>query len=263
MLCVARVRQALYRTRAKLHAELGRAPHVGELADALELPPADLSKLLDAASAADHVDSLDRNHAPMGGAIRVMAEDVRRQEKAAAGAAPVSRLSGAGAAGAAGGGKYKSAARAKSHTPFRAKTSAAWSYLDTLSCPAAAAKSDEASRDELNAALKRAIERTCSPKEQQVLALRFGLDGRSPRSAREVAASVATTTGYVRNLECRAIRKLRHPSALRSLRAYREGGCDDDDDDALDDPPAETKKRGRPKGSKTKPTADGAPAASR
>jgi RNA polymerase primary sigma factor len=59
------------------------------------------------------------------------------------------------------------------------------------------------------------------PRLQRVLALRFGLDGGSPRTLEEVGADVGVTRERVRQLEVRALRELRHvaPSLEHYLRA--------------------------------------------
>jgi RNA polymerase primary sigma factor len=61
-----------------------------------------------------------------------------------------------------------------------------------------------------------------SPREQRVLTLRFGLeDGRS-RTLEEVGQEFHVTRERIRQIEAKAIRKLRHPSRSRKLRGYLE-----------------------------------------
>jgi RNA polymerase primary sigma factor len=61
-----------------------------------------------------------------------------------------------------------------------------------------------------------------SPREQRVLILRFGLeDGRS-RTLEEVGQEFHVTRERIRQIEAKAIRKLRHPSRSRKLRGYLE-----------------------------------------
>jgi RNA polymerase primary sigma factor len=63
---------------------------------------------------------------------------------------------------------------------------------------------------------------TLSPREQRVLELRFGLvDGRS-RTLEEVGREFAVTRERIRQIEAKALRKLRHPSRSRPLRDYVE-----------------------------------------
>ncbi|MFC1946312.1 RNA polymerase sigma factor RpoD [Chloroflexota bacterium] len=61
-----------------------------------------------------------------------------------------------------------------------------------------------------------------TPREQRVLVLRFGLaDGRS-RTLEEVGHEFNVTRERIRQIEAKAIRKLRHPSRSRQLRGYLE-----------------------------------------
>jgi RNA polymerase primary sigma factor len=61
-----------------------------------------------------------------------------------------------------------------------------------------------------------------NPREQRVLILRFGLeDGRS-RTLMEVGLEFNVTRERIRQIEAKAIRKLRHPSRSRKLRGFIE-----------------------------------------
>ncbi len=61
-----------------------------------------------------------------------------------------------------------------------------------------------------------------TPREQRVLRLRFGLeDGRS-RTLEEVGQEFNVTRERIRQIEAKALRKLRHPSRSRKLRDYLE-----------------------------------------
>jgi RNA polymerase primary sigma factor len=63
---------------------------------------------------------------------------------------------------------------------------------------------------------------TLTTREQRILQLRFGLeDGRS-RSLEEVGLEFKVTRERVRQIEAKALRKLRHPSRSRKLRDYLE-----------------------------------------
>jgi RNA polymerase primary sigma factor len=63
---------------------------------------------------------------------------------------------------------------------------------------------------------------TLTPREKQVLVLRFGLeDGRS-RTLEEVGKVFRVTRERIRQIEAKALRKLRHPSRSRKLRGYLE-----------------------------------------
>jgi RNA polymerase primary sigma factor len=64
--------------------------------------------------------------------------------------------------------------------------------------------------------------RHADPREQRVLQLRFGLeDGRS-RTLEEVGVEFNVTRERIRQIEAKALRKLRHPSRSRKLKDYLE-----------------------------------------
>ncbi|MBQ1814966.1 MAG: sigma-70 family RNA polymerase sigma factor, partial [Ruminococcus sp.] len=61
---------------------------------------------------------------------------------------------------------------------------------------------------------------TLTPREAKVLKLRFGLeDGRS-RTLEEVGKEFNVTRERIRQIEAKALRKLRHPSRSRKLKDY-------------------------------------------
>jgi len=63
---------------------------------------------------------------------------------------------------------------------------------------------------------------TLTPREQRVIELRFGLeDGRS-RTLEEVGVEFNVTRERIRQIEAKALRKMRHPSRSRKLRDYLE-----------------------------------------
>jgi RNA polymerase primary sigma factor len=65
-----------------------------------------------------------------------------------------------------------------------------------------------------------------SPREQTILRLRFGLDGGSEHTLEEVGQSFAVTRERIRQIEAKALRKLRHPSRSHRLRALLQGRRD-------------------------------------
>ena len=71
--------------------------------------------------------------------------------------------------------------------------------------------------------LQEQIEKVLSsltPREQRILRLRFGLeDGRS-RTLEEVGQEFKLTRERIRQIEAKALRKLRHPSRSRRLKDY-------------------------------------------
>ena len=61
---------------------------------------------------------------------------------------------------------------------------------------------------------------TLTEREQKVLRLRFGLDDGRPRTLEEVGKQFHVTRERIRQIEAKALRKLRHPSRSRKLKDY-------------------------------------------
>jgi RNA polymerase primary sigma factor len=62
--------------------------------------------------------------------------------------------------------------------------------------------------------------KTLTPREEKVIKMRFGLDDGSEHTLEEVGQSFAVTRERIRQIEAKALRKLRHPSRSRKLRAF-------------------------------------------
>jgi RNA polymerase primary sigma factor len=62
--------------------------------------------------------------------------------------------------------------------------------------------------------------KTLSPREEKVLKMRFGVGEGSEHTLEEVGQSFAVTRERIRQIESKALRKLRHPSRSRKLRAF-------------------------------------------
>ena len=69
--------------------------------------------------------------------------------------------------------------------------------------------------------------KTLTPREEKVIKMRFGLDDGSEHTLEEVGQSFAVTRERIRQIEAKALRKLRHPSRSRKLRAFLEGASRD------------------------------------
>jgi RNA polymerase primary sigma factor len=72
---------------------------------------------------------------------------------------------------------------------------------------------------------KRAREALSSltPREEKVLRMRFGIDEEGEHTLEEVGENFSVTRERIRQIETKALRKLRHPSRSRLLRAFAEG----------------------------------------
>ena len=64
------------------------------------------------------------------------------------------------------------------------------------------------------------ILRTLTPREEQVIKLRFGLEDGRPRTLEEVGKQFNITRERIRQIEAKALRKLRHPSRSKTLKDY-------------------------------------------
>ena len=86
---------------------------------------------------------------------------------------------------------------------------------------------DESSNSPMNMAnltmlqteLKRVLE-TLTPKEQRVITLRFGLEDNMPRTLEEIGQIFDLSRERIRQIEMKALNKLRHPSKLEKLSPY-------------------------------------------
>ena len=61
---------------------------------------------------------------------------------------------------------------------------------------------------------------TLTPREEKVLRLRYGLDDGRPRTLEEVGKEFNVTRERIRQIEAKALRKLRHPSRRKRLQDF-------------------------------------------
>ena len=62
--------------------------------------------------------------------------------------------------------------------------------------------------------------RTLSPREESIIKMRFGLEDGSERTLEEVGQNFRLTRERIRQIEAKALRKMRHPSRSQKLRAF-------------------------------------------
>jgi RNA polymerase primary sigma factor len=61
---------------------------------------------------------------------------------------------------------------------------------------------------------------TLTPREEQILRMRFGIGEKSDYTLEEVGQRFAVTRERIRQIEAKALRKLRHPSRARSIESF-------------------------------------------
>ena len=70
--------------------------------------------------------------------------------------------------------------------------------------------------------------RTLSPREEKIIRMRFGIDDGSEHTLEEVGRSFAVTRERIRQIEAKALRKLRHPSRSLKLKSLLQSARDAD-----------------------------------
>jgi RNA polymerase sigma factor (sigma-70 family) len=92
---------------------------------------------------------------------------------------------------------------------------------------------DCAEQDSLRNDIKGVMESGLSPREQQVLTLRYGLEDGSPRTLEETARELQVTKDRIRLIESKALNKLRCPGRNYKLKQYVDASDEDRDSSPL------------------------------
>lgn len=95
----------------------------------------------------------------------------------------------------------------------------ATTYGDFIADESAAEPMDSASKELLRGQIKEALD-FLTDRERQVLEMRFGLKDGKDHTLEEVGREFGVTRERIRQIEAKALRKLRHPSRSRALRDY-------------------------------------------
>jgi RNA polymerase primary sigma factor len=62
--------------------------------------------------------------------------------------------------------------------------------------------------------------RTLNPREEKIIRMRFGMEDGSEHTLEEVGQAFSVTRERIRQIEAKALRKLRHPSRSRELKSF-------------------------------------------
>ncbi len=80
----------------------------------------------------------------------------------------------------------------------------------------------------------REILKTLTPREEKVLKMRFGIDVASEHTLEEVGKDFSVTRERIRQIEVKALRKLRHPSRSKKLQAFFDKEIDTSNSDSIE-----------------------------
>ena len=61
-----------------------------------------------------------------------------------------------------------------------------------------------------------------TPREERILRMRFGIGTKSDHTLEQVGQVFSVTRERIRQIEAKALRKLKHPSRARALRSFLE-----------------------------------------
>lgn len=79
---------------------------------------------------------------------------------------------------------------------------------------------DFVAREMLSTDIDKVLAERLSPREAQILRMRYGLNGREPQTLKEIGKKFGLSRERIRQLERRALRQLRSPESYSQLRAY-------------------------------------------
>jgi len=91
--------------------------------------------------------------------------------------------------------------------------------VDFIADDSTASPAEETNRELLRQQMREALDQL-TDRERDVLMLRFGLEDGESRTLEEVGARFGVTRERIRQIESKALRKLRHPTRSRKLRDY-------------------------------------------
>ncbi|HEV2601421.1 MAG TPA: RNA polymerase sigma factor RpoD [Candidatus Babeliales bacterium] len=94
--------------------------------------------------------------------------------------------------------------------------------------------SDTVANNDLKERVRKVL-KTLTPREEKVLKMRFGIDVASEHTLEEVGKDFSVTRERIRQIEVKALRKLRHPSRSKKLKTFFDKEIDEISED-LDDP---------------------------
>ena len=84
----------------------------------------------------------------------------------------------------------------------------------------------EAAQEENLKATMHEVLATLSPREAKVLMLRYGIDTNTEHTLEDLGQQFVVTRERIRQIEAKALRKLRHPSRANKLRSFLEEGSE-------------------------------------
>ena len=79
---------------------------------------------------------------------------------------------------------------------------------------------EESAQIDIDGTVDQVLLETLSPRERQVIEYRFGINDSRPRTLEEVGQTFGVTRERIRQIEAKALRKLRHPTRSLTLRDY-------------------------------------------